>query len=272
MGAMSTRRKLAIATWRGPREGNIYGKLNVDATAALAFIAEKREQTGQRITITHLVGKAVAQALEKEPTLNGRITFGRFVPHDTVDVTYLVSLDGGNDLAKLKIHRAGKKDIIDIATELSAGAERLRRGEDIEYEKSKGVLRRLPTWLIRPLVWLSGWLTAGLGVNMRALGLERFPFGSCIVTSVGMLGLDEAYVPPTPFARVPLYILVGAVKERPAVVDGELTVRQQFTITATLDHRFIDGFQAAVLAKTMRSVLEDPWQLENGEREDGSVE
>ena len=66
---------------------------------ALAFIAEKREQTGQRITITHLVGKAVAQALEKEPTLNGRITFGRFVPHDTVDVTYLVSLDGGNDLA-----------------------------------------------------------------------------------------------------------------------------------------------------------------------------
>lgn len=29
------RRKLAIATWASPREGNIYGKLTVDATERL---------------------------------------------------------------------------------------------------------------------------------------------------------------------------------------------------------------------------------------------
>jgi pyruvate dehydrogenase E2 component (dihydrolipoamide acetyltransferase) len=29
MAKMSTRRKLAIATWRSPREGNIYGKMTL---------------------------------------------------------------------------------------------------------------------------------------------------------------------------------------------------------------------------------------------------
>lgn len=65
-------------------------------------------------------------------------------------------------------------------------------------------------------------LASGLGLTIKALGVEPFPFGSCIVTSVGMFGLDEGYVPPTPFARVPVYILVGAVRERAVVKDGSV--------------------------------------------------
>src|SRR5437868_3292437 len=38
MSKMSTRRKLAIATWGNPGEGNIYGKLTLDATEALAYL------------------------------------------------------------------------------------------------------------------------------------------------------------------------------------------------------------------------------------------
>src|SRR4029453_16193062 len=82
--------------------------------------------------------------------------------------------------------------------------------------------RALPTGLIRPTVWATGWLTGSLGVSVKALGLERYPFGACIVTSVGMFGVDEGYVPPTPFARVPVYVLAGAVRESPAVVGGRL--------------------------------------------------
>ena len=34
----STRRKLAIATWDGPREGNIHGKVTLDVSEALRYI------------------------------------------------------------------------------------------------------------------------------------------------------------------------------------------------------------------------------------------
>lgn len=261
MTAMTTRRKLAIASWGAPDEGNIYGKLTVDATELVRWIEHTRKVTGEKVTVTHLVGKAAAEALRDCPSLNGRILFGKFVPHETVDVAYLVVLDGGKNLAKAKVCNADKKSPWEIARELRDLATRLREGKDDAFKKSQGPLGLLPTWIIRPMVAFTGWLTGALGVSMPAMGLEAFPFGSVIVTSVGMFGLDEGYAPPTPWARVPVYVLIGAIKEQPAVVDGELCVRKKLTITATIDHRFIDGFQGGVLANKMRDILENPWQL-----------
>ena len=255
---MSTRRKLAIATWSAPQEGNIYGKLTVDATKALAYLEEVRRKTGEKVTMTHLVGKAVAEALRQAPTLNGRITWGKYVPFDTVDIAFLVALEGGNDLAKAKVASADQKSIADISRELGAVSGRLRSGGDRDFEKSKGAIKAMPMWLLKRMVWLTGFLASSLGMSIKALGVEPFPFGSCIITSVGMFGIDEGFAPPTPFARVPVLILVGAVRDRPAVVDGQIKVQPQVTINATIDHRFIDGAQLGVLAKVMREYLEDP--------------
>lgn len=262
---MSIRRKLAIASWDGPREANIYGKLTVDATRALAYIDYLRAHTGERVTLTHLVGKAMAMALAQTPTLNGRIVLGRFVPFETVDIAFLVSLADGQDLAKAKVCNVDKKSLVEIARELRERSQKLRKSADPDFEKSKAAIRSLPPWLLKPVVTLTGFLSGALGLSLPALGVERFPFGSGIVTSVGMFGLDEGYVPPTPFARVPLYILVGAVRELPTVDGDKVVPRPQLTITATIDHRFIDGAQLGTVAKLVRSILEDPWQLEPAE-------
>lgn len=259
---MTLRRKLAIATWDAPREGNIYGKLTIDATRALEYIEHVRRQTGEKVTITHLVGKACAVALAKAPSLNGYIRLGRYVPHDRVDIAFLVALEEGENLGKAKVDAADGKSVADIARELRERAEKLRKGEDQAFKKSMGSVAMLPGFVLKPLLKLTGFLASSLGLSIPPLGVEPFPFGSCIVTSVGMFGLDEGYAPPTPFARVPVYVLVGALREQPTVVDGQVTVRSMLTITATIDHRFMDGFQGGVLAKTVREVLENPWLLE----------
>ncbi|MCA9526444.1 MAG: 2-oxo acid dehydrogenase subunit E2 [Myxococcales bacterium] len=254
------RRKLAIATWSAPREGNIYGKLTVDAGPALRYIDEVRAATGARVTVTHLVGRAVAEALRRSPGLNGYLRFGKYIPRKTVDVTFLVALEGGGDLAKARVERADDKSPAAIADELGALATRLREGKDVQFEKGKGIIRLLPTWILRPVIWLTGFITGSLGWSFA--GQEPFPFGSCVITSVGMFGLDEGFAPPTPFARVPLLVLIGAVRDQAVVVDGAVAVRPQLTITATIDHRFIDGFQGATLAKTVAEVMANPWMLD----------
>lgn len=263
MGKMTTRRKLAIATWRGPREGNIYGKLTVDMTQALAYIEQQRKTTGEKITITHLAGKAIAMALAQAPGLNGRILFGRYIPHKTVDITYLVVLEGGKDLAKVKVNQLDTKSVSDVARELRERAERLRDGKDDDFEKSKGLLRILPTWLLRPLINTIGFIGGGLGISLKFAGIERFPFGSCIITNVGVFGLDEGFAPHTPFARVPVLVLLGVVRDAVVPHEGEMAIRPMMTITATIDHRFMDGAQGGVLARVVRDILENPWQLDN---------
>ncbi len=261
-GPNRLRRKLAIASWSAPREGLIHGKLTVDVDEATAWLADVRSRTGHKVTLTHLVGCAVARALAREPSLNGTIRFGRFVPHDRVDITFLVSMPDGSDLAKARVDGVDRRHPADVARELAQHVERLRTGDDADWERSKAAIRWMPTWLLRRVVRLTGWLASSLGLDLPALGVQRFAFGSAVITNVGMFGVDVAYVPPTPFARVPLWVLVGAAREVPTVRDGQVEVARQVTLTVTIDHRFIDGFQAGTLAAEFRRVFADPWSLD----------
>jgi pyruvate/2-oxoglutarate dehydrogenase complex dihydrolipoamide acyltransferase (E2) component len=262
---MSSRRKLAIASWSSPREGNIYGKLTLDMTDALKYMQYLREKTGEKITITHLVGKAVGMALKSAPDVNGRLFLGCYIPHETADVAFLVSLGEGEDLGKFKVSNVDLKTTADIARELREGSERIRKGKDADFEKSKPLIKALPTWLLRPILWLTGYIAGAAGISVKPLGLERFPFGGAIVTSVGMLGIDEGYAPPTPFARVPVYIAVPSIKERAVVKDGQIVIRSELDLMATIDHRFMDGHRGALIARTVRKCMHEPWTMDGYE-------
>jgi len=73
-------RRVALAVWGRPNDPQIYGDLEVDATRLLAFVDEARRATGVHVTVTHAVGRAIAQALAEHSDLNVRLHRGRFVP------------------------------------------------------------------------------------------------------------------------------------------------------------------------------------------------
>lgn len=257
---MSTRRKLMISSWNAPAEGNILGSFNLDMTKTRSYIERKRAETGSKITITHLVIKAAGKVLRKTPDVNGRLVMGRYYPAETCDIGCLVSLDTdrGPDLANAKICDADSRALQDIAAELRAKAERLRAGRDEDFNKSKPLMALLPTPLLAPVVATVGWLGA-LGLSIPALGVRPHPFGTAMVTSVGMLGLDMCFVPHTPFAHVPLIIMVGSISEQPAVSPtGTVVSRPSLPLTVTVDHRFLDGASGAVMARELKKALEDP--------------
>lgn len=260
---MTARRKLQLATWGDPVESSIHSKLSLDATKVNAYIKEKREKTKKHITITHIVGKAVALALRKAPGLNGRILMDRFIQFESIDISFLAMLEGGKNLAKVKVESTDKKSVEQIATELEAGSTSLRKGTDQKFKKTMAPLAILPTWLVRIVVNIAAYAAGGLGLSVPALGLEPFPFGTAVITSVGMLGVDEAYAPFTPFARVPILILIGAM-HRGVVVkeDDKLEVIDKLKLCCTIDHRFLDGAQGAELGKVVRAVFDDPTLLD----------
>lgn len=259
------RRKLAIATWDGPRESNIYGRMVLDIEPALAYVEHLRKTTGEKVTLTTVIGKAVAMALRATPSLNGYIRLGSYVPHKKVSIAFLVALEEGANLAKAKIDDLDKKSVVEATQELKVLADKLRRGEDKAFNKSMGPVRFLPSFILKRMLKFVQFITTNLGWNVPALGLEAFPFGVCVITNVGIFGLDEGFAPPTPFAAAPLYVLMGAVKDAPMALDGQVVIRKQITLTATIDHRFMDGAQGATLAKTMREVLANPWKLDGAD-------
>jgi pyruvate/2-oxoglutarate dehydrogenase complex dihydrolipoamide acyltransferase (E2) component len=255
---MSSWRKIAPAIWGHPRDPQIYGELDVDATAILDFIELARADGGPRITVTHLVGRAIAHTLAEHPELNCALARNRFVPRETVDISFVVAVDGGRDLSSVKIRNADQKSVFDVAEELSQRADRVRTGKDTEFGRMKRTIERTPTGLLRLGLRVADRLTGDYRVDLRRWGLPRDPFGSAMVTSVGMFGVQRAYAPLSPYYRIPFLALVTEVAERPVVVDGQVTARPMLGIAATMDHRYLDGAHAARLAHTVRAYLADP--------------
>lgn len=258
----SSFRKLAAAMWRSPRDPSIYGSMDVDATAALAFLAEHQRATGVRMTITHLVARAVALALRDQPGINGKVRFwGRLEQRSTVDVFVTVATEGNKDLSGVRIDRADEKSLAALATEIADRAGKIRRSADPSYRQSRRALRQMPWWLARSATWLSDVLVNELHVDLSAQGMPTDPFGSAIVTSVGMFGIDAAFAPFVPMARCPMLILVPEIRPRPWAVGDAVEVRPVLRLCATFDHRLIDGAAAGRFAYRLTQLFATPDQI-----------
>ena len=255
----SSFRRMAAAMWRAPSDPSIYGSMDIDATAALAFLAAQRARTGAKLTVTHLVARAVALALREQPELNGKVRFwGKLEQRATIDVFVTVATEGARDLSGVRIDRADEKPLAALAAEIAERAGRVRRGSDASYQKSRGVFRALPWWLARTATWISDVLVNELHLDLAAHGMPGDPFGSAIVTSVGMFGIDTAFAPFVPLARCPMLILVPEIRPRPWAVDDRVEVRPVLRLCATFDHRIIDGAAAGVFAHRLGRLFAAP--------------
>jgi pyruvate dehydrogenase E2 component (dihydrolipoamide acetyltransferase) len=255
-------RKVAGAIWSDPTDPQIYGDIEIDAGALLEFVEREREQAGTHVTVTHIVGKAVAHALSEHPELNTYRSRSRFVPHDSVDIFFVVAVEGGKDLSGVKVRAADSKSVSEIALELEERVKRIRSGDDADYGQTKQLVDRSPTWLLRLGLRVADWMTGDRRIDLRRFGLPREFFGSAIVTSVGMFGVQRAYGPLSPYYRIPFLALVGEVTKKPVVVDDEIVIRPILTISATMDHRYLDGAHAAKLARSVRAYLAEPSAFE----------
>ncbi|MGP7998970.1 MAG: 2-oxo acid dehydrogenase subunit E2 [Streptosporangiaceae bacterium] len=255
-------RKLAGATWGPPMDPQFYGDLELDAAALLSYIDHARDATGVHLTVTHLVGRAVAHGLAEVPELRVRIARGRVHDRGSVDVFFIVTSGGGQELTGVKVTAADRKPAVDVARELSERCAAIDAGRDPGLGRGKALLSRLPPRLLRAALRAGAWLTSDLDRDLSRFGMPRQAFGGAMITSVGMWGISHAYSPLACYYRVPVLVLVGAVHPAPVVVGGQVVARPMLTLTATFDHRYVDGFHAARFAAAVRDYCAAPARFE----------
>lgn len=254
-------RKIAGGLWGWPVDPQIYGRLEIDATPILEAVEVLRHRTGEHVTPTTLVVRGLGMALRANPDLNTKLVHGYFVPRRSVDVFVITSSGAGKDLSGVKVVGADRRDIGDIAAELAAGAAEARSGRS-ELERAKRVLEVLPPSVLRVVLRAAAFATTDLGLDLSSLGMPREAFGSAMVSSVGMFGISEGWAPLSMMYRVPLLVLVGEAEQRPWAVDGRVEVRPVVTLTASIDHRWVDAHGIAGLARSFRTYLADPLSYE----------
>jgi pyruvate dehydrogenase E2 component (dihydrolipoamide acetyltransferase) len=259
---VSSFRKLAIGSWKTAYDPTVYGTMTLRMDKALAYIEAFRQKTGIRLTVTHLLAKAMAEALRRCPDANAILRFNRIYLRKRITIsTLVVQTDGGKvDLTSAKIDDAEQKSLREIAAELEAAVQKVRQRKDEMMEKGKGTVQKVPYMFLNFFTWLISFFMYTLNWDMTWAGMPRDAFGSAIITNVGSLGLDTAYVPLVPYTRVPIFIAPGAIKDAPVVENGKVVPGKLMNVNASFDHRFIDGFHASILANTFREMLENPFE------------
>ncbi|KAL4493538.1 hypothetical protein ABPG72_007546 [Tetrahymena utriculariae] len=256
----STRRKIMCATWEEPKEGCIYIKHEIDCTKVQELIKNYKAEADVKPTLTHFGIKAIAQVLNASRlSVNGKFLFGKYIPFKTVDVTCLVDIDGGKDLAAVTIKNCDEKNVIDIAKFIKEkGAKIKKNNGDDEHKKRIGAAQFLPPFVISVCLQLTKYITYYLGMDAPAFGIKKDNFGGATVTSIGMLGIEDAYVPHCNFMNCPVFIALGKCVDKPVVRDGKIVIAPVMNINLTIDHRFIDGGKAKSLNTSFKEVFEHP--------------
>jgi len=79
------------------------------------------------------------------------------------------------------------------------------------------------------------------------------------ITNLGMHEIDAF----TPIINLPEVAIlgVGRIKPRPAVFNGEITIRQMMWLSLTFDHRLVDGAPAARFLQRIKQLVEEPYLL-----------
>lgn len=261
---VSSFRKIAIGTWRTAYDPSVYGTIELRMDEAMRYIAAFREKYNKKLTVSHLMAKAAAMVLQECPDANAILRWNRVYLRQRIGVFFQVVMtdEGAHkvDLSGATLYDVEGKSLVEIYDEFNAKVESVRARKDPALEKTRATFLGIPYFALNGILRFISFLSYTLNLDLRRFGIPNDPFGSIMITNIGSLGLDTAYVPLVPYSRVPILIATGAVKDVPLVEEGKIVPAKVMRVNATFDHRFIDGFHASVMSRVLRQWIEHPFE------------
>jgi pyruvate dehydrogenase E2 component (dihydrolipoamide acetyltransferase) len=251
---LTSYRKIAISSWKHPRDPSTYATLDLPTAAVKEFIRQYGSEVP--LTMTHFVAKTIAHCLEKFPELNHVLRAGNLHKRESVDtyITTLIKGVDGKDLSGFSIQNVNSKSIEEVAKISKEKVNDLRYNRDKENLKVQKFVNPLSVYLVKPLLRIREFLTYTLNLSF---GMKDC-FGSVMISNVGALGIENALIPLSPYSRCPLILGIGKARKIPVVKDDEVVVAESIIISFTFDHRYGDGAHGASLIRRFKKIFSNP--------------
>jgi hypothetical protein len=245
----------AIMPYLMPTRGSaaVYFEQTLDVTRAQAFLAARREATGERLTFFHIFTFAAVQTLTERPRLN-RFTAGvHTYQRRKIEIAFSAKKAMSDDAPVVVIKRAfdPRSSFEEHTARLSTGVQEGRSTSKSATDKELGLFLMLPSFLLAWFVSLAKWLDAH-NLLPRAL-IEGDPlYASLFVANLGSVGLDAVFHHLFEWGNCPIFAAVGRVREE--TVNG--VTRQVCCVRYTFDERIEDGLYCARAIERLRQIVE----------------
>ena len=145
---MSPFRKVAIGTWQNAYDPSVYGILTIRMDKVLRYLEEFREKTGKRLTISHMVAKAVGVVMKEVPDANAVLRWNRIYLRQRIGVFYQVVMQDPKtweiDLSGATVREPQDKSLEEIIDEFTSKVGGVREGTDKKFKDSRDMMSWMP--------------------------------------------------------------------------------------------------------------------------------
>lgn len=258
--SVSSFRKIAMGSWLRPRDPSTYGQFSVDISSVTAYLAQYNKTHHCRASLHHFVAKSMGYILETYPILNQFITRGLLRQRDDVSAffTTLLKEEASFDLSGVQIQTVPAHSLASLSQLCSQKVKTLRLGKDHEIRRVQRILSLTPAWMMPLFYHMIDFLTYTLNLNPHLLGVPYDRFGSFVISPVGSLGIEQAYIPLFPLSRTPISLSIGKPVLKPTLFQNNYIPKPHVTFSITIDHRIIDGYPIARALRLFKKICAEP--------------
>ena len=239
----------------------------IDIENAEAYIRKKRKDGCSNFGMLHLFLAAYTRTVSQRPGINRFIRGQRIYTRDHVEVMMTI---------KKEMSLESPDTCIKFYMSPDDTAETVYNNFNKLVEQNKGISDKKSGFdsTAKILAYIPGLLLRGAVAVLRFLDyfglLPRFlthisPFHASIaITSMGSLGIPPIYHHLYDFGNIPVFISYGAKRKAYELnKDGKVVSKKYMDIAVVTDERICDGYYFASALKLLRSILNNPEQLDS---------
>lgn len=137
-------KKFNMAAFDQSFDSTVYARVKFNIEKAKEYIQKLSEKTKKDINLTIYWIKVVGDVFVRVPESNEKIRFGLKGKRSSVDISIIINAKG-NEMTYLTLRDVPNKTFEKIYDEYHEQSEKLKKGQDEEYSKTRRFLRLIPS-------------------------------------------------------------------------------------------------------------------------------
>jgi len=234
----------------------LYASIEIDLTNVDNFISEYNQMHPEtKLTYSHFGLMSIARSL-RECKLASKISFDAYSLDRHVDLGLIVDVEGANVTA-LVMNHCDSKSLPDIASFINKKIKMAKTHKIKQINFQNKIMGFFPSYISKMVMQIGLFMLSDVGIKLYPLTPKQSPRLNAAVSNVSAYKIHDAYSALTAITKLEIIAVMGSPVVRPLVVDGKIQPRKTMIIDLTIDARYINVQQCAILAPRIKECWEN---------------
>lgn len=255
------RRRTSIASWDDAGDPVMHARIEVEMAPLEAFLEEyNAKHPDNKATLTLLFVRALALGLSGTKGIFGKKAMGTFVEVKSIDLSFLVDVQGEN-LANALLRNCAGESLTALTQQLRSSVKEYKGGRNKDLNIQMQIIRFVPSFVVQLLLRLASFFAYDLGIRFPAGNVQPNNFGHGIVTNIVNFDIMDSFAPLVPFLKSTFVAVMNTPYLRPVPRNGQVAIAKVMNFNLTYDQRFCDVYDLGTVMAKVQEVFRNPQLL-----------